>query len=338
LTEAIKGLILKSSGNMSNLPALVKKDLIREPELESLIAEFLRAQDVRESSRDTYRKGLKRFLSWLQSRGVTSPTRETLLEYKDALRDAGLSPLSVSSYIVTVRKFFTWLEVTRGLPNIARGIKGARRTRGFRKDPLTLPQVKELLASIDRREILGLRDYALITLLTTTGLRTIEAIRANVEDVRQEGGEALLWIQGKGRDTKDEPAVLPAETLKPLYEYLTARGPAKKDAPLFTSLSNRNGGGRLNTRTLRRIIKERLRAIGIDSDRLTAHSLRHTAITLSLKGGATIQEAQALARHANINTTLIYSHNIDRIKQAPERRIAAMLSGNTDNTSNTIIP
>ena len=323
---------------MNTLPALVKRDLIREPELESLIAEFLRAQDVRESSRDTYRKGLKRFLSWLQGRGVTSPTRETLLEYKDALRDAGLSPLSVSSYIVTVRKFFTWLEVTRGLPNMARGIKGARRTRGFRKDPLTLPQVKELLASIDRRDILGLRDHALITLLTTTGLRTVEAIRADVEDIRQEGGEALLWIQGKGRDTKDEPAVLPAETLKPLYEYLTARGPAKKDAPLFTSLSNRNGGGRLNTRTLRRIIKERLRAIGIDSDRLTAHSLRHTAITLSLKGGATIQEAQALARHANINTTLIYSHNIDRIKQAPERRIAAMLSGNTDNTGNTIIP
>ncbi len=326
---------------MNTLPALVKKDLIREAELESFIAEFLRAQDVRESSRETYRKGLKRFLSWLQSRGVTSPTRETLLEYKDALRDAGLSPLSVSSYVVTVRKFFTWLETTRGLPNIARGIKGARRTRGFRKDPLTLPQVKELLGSIDRREILGLRDHALITLLTTTGLRTIEAIRADVEDIRQEGGEALLWIQGKGRDTKDEPAVLPAETLKPLYEYLAARGAAKKDAPLFTSLSNRNGGGRLNTRTLRRIIKERLRAIGIDSDRLTAHSLRHTAITLSLKGGATIQEAQALARHANINTTLIYSHNIDRIKQAPERLIAAMLSGNTDNisnTNNTVLP
>lgn len=326
---------------MNTLPALVKKDLIREAELESFIAEFLRAQDVRESSRETYRKGLKRFLSWLQSRGVTSPTRETLLEYKDALRDAGLSPLSVSSYVVTVRKFFTWLETTRGLPNIARGIKGARRTRGFRKDPLTLPQVKELLASIDRREILGLRDLALIALLTTTGIRTIEAIRANVEDLRQEGGEAILWIQGKGRDTKDEPAVLPAETLKPLYEYLAARGPAKKDAPLFTSLSNRNGGGRLNTRTLRRIIKERLRAIGIDSDRLTAHSLRHTAITLSLKGGATIQEAQALARHANINTTLIYSHNIDRIKQAPERLIAAMLSGNGDNisnTSNTVLP
>ena len=115
---------------MNTLPAIVKKDLVREPELESFIADFLRAQDVRESSRETYRKGLKRFLTWLHGRGITSPNRETLLEYKDALRDAGLSPLSVSSYIVTVRKFFTWLETTRGLPNIARGIKGARRTRG----------------------------------------------------------------------------------------------------------------------------------------------------------------------------------------------------------------
>jgi integrase/recombinase XerC/integrase/recombinase XerD len=105
-------------------------------------------------------------------------------------------------------------------------------------------------------------------------------------------------------------------------------------------MSHRNGGARLTTRTLRRIIKGRLQAIGIDSDRLTAHSLRHTAIILSLKAGATIQEAQALARHANINTTLIYAHNIDRIKQAPERKIDALISGNignTDNIENTVL-
>jgi len=326
---------------MNGLPVQVKKEIIREPSFEELITDFIRAQDVRESSRETYRKGLKKFLAWLKARGITSPDRQTILDYKDALRESELSSFSISAYIVVVRKFFTWLEATRGLPNIAKGIKGSRRTNGFRKDPLTLSQVRELLESIDRRELRGIRDYALINLLTTTGLRTIEAIRASAEDVRQEGGEALLWIQGKGRDEKDEPALLPAETLKPLYEYLTARGPVKKDAPLFASLSNRNGGGRLSTRTLRRIIKLRLRAIGIDSDRLTAHSVRHTCITLALQAGATVQEAQALARHANINTTLIYAHNIDRIKQAPERKVAALLSGNNDNTSktdNTVLP
>ena len=84
--------------------------------------------------------------------------------------------------------------------------------------------------------------------------------------------------------------------------------------------------GRLTTRSISRIVKDNLRKAGIDSDRITAHSLRHTAVTLSLLGGATIQEAQSMARHKNINTTLIYAHNINRIKHAPERVIDTMLS------------
>ena len=327
---------------MTGLSVKVKGELARDLPLEELLDNFIQAQDVKPSSRESYRKGIRKFLEWLWARGITNPTRETLLDYKESLKERGLTSFSISAYIVAVRKFFNWLEATRGLPNIARGIKGAKRARGFRKDPLTLPQVKELLRSIDRTELAGLRDYALINLFVRTGLRTIEVMRANVGDIRQEGGEALLWIQGKGRDDKDEFVLLTEETLKPIYEYLKARGDAKPEAPLFSSISHRNGGARLTTRTLRRIIKRRLRAIGVDSDRLTAHSLRHTAITLSLKAGATIQEAQALARHANINTTLIYAHNIDRIKQAPERKIDALISGNignivnTDNMDNTI--
>lgn len=328
---------------MRHLPAKLDRAgaIVREPVLDELVAEFTKAQDVRESSRETYRKGLKKFLQWLKARGITSPSRETILTYRDELRESGLSACSVSSYGQAVSNFFSWLEATRGLPNIARGVKWAKRTRGFRKDPLTLDQALELLASIDRAKLRGGRDYALIGLMLTTGLRTIEVIRANVGDLRQEGGEARLWIQGKGRDEKDEFSLLPADTLKPLHEYLKARGPARADAPLFSSLSNRNGGERLTTRTLRRVIKDRLRAIGIDSDRLTAHSTRHTAITLALQAGATLQEAQALARHEKIETTLIYAHNVDRLKQAPERKVAALLSGNgsnTSNTSNTVLP
>jgi integrase/recombinase XerC/integrase/recombinase XerD len=60
-------------------------------------------------------------------------------------------------------------------------------------------------------------------------------------------------------------------------------------------------------------------------DRLTAHSCRHSAVTFALLGGATVQEAQALARHSDINTTLIYSHNIDRLGAAPEMKIDAVL-------------
>lgn len=316
-------------------PVKVEGGLERKPAIENFFDDFLRAQDVRPSSRESYSKGLKRFLEWLKGQGITNPSRETILAYKESLKASGLSSFSISAYIVAVRKFFNWLEATRGLPNIAKGIKGAKRVRGFRKDPLTVEQVKELLSSIEKTSVKGLRDYALINLLIRTGLRTIEAIRANVGDIRQEGGEALLYVQGKGRDEKDEFVLLTGETLKPIYQYLQARGSAKSEEPLFSSLSRRNGGDRLTTRTVRRIIKTRFHQIGIDSDRLTAHSLRHTAVTLSLKAGSTIQEAQALARHTNINTTLIYAQNIDRIKQAPERKIDALIAGNIGNIGNT---
>jgi len=295
--------------------------------VEGMIAGFLHSLDIRPSSKETYRRALKQFLLWLEARKEMHPSPQTIMEYKNHLRGKGLSSLSISAYIVVVRRFFDWLESSGGYPNIALGVKGAKRAKGFRKDPLTLSQAKELLASIGRSSLLGLRDYALINLLLRTGMRTIEIIRADTADIRQLGGEALFYIQGKGRDEKDEFVVLTPETLRPIYEYLKARGNGKKDAPLFQSQSDRNRGGRLTTRALRYIIKERLRNIGIDSERLTAHSLRHTAITLALQAGATVQEAQAMARHANINTTLIYAHNIDRVKDAPERKIDALLAG-----------
>ena len=68
-----------------------------------------------------------------------------------------------------------------------------------------------------------------------------------------------------------------------------------------------------------------MRAAGIDSERLTAHSLRHSAITYSLLGGATLQEAQQLARHTSILTTTIYAHNINRLAARTENKIDMFL-------------
>ena len=74
------------------------------------------------------------------------------------------------------------------------------------------------------------------------------------------------------------------------------------------------------------IIKKEFRNIGIDSEKITTHSLRHTAITLSLIGGTPLQEVQQMARHTNINTTLIYAHNLNRIESHAEDNIQKLLS------------
>src|SRR5690606_13821788 len=79
------------------------------------------------------------------------------------------------------------------------------------------------------------------------------------------------------------------------------------------------------TRTVRRIMRHYLHQIGIHSHRLTTHSLRHSAVTIALEEGASLQEAQATARHVDLATTLIYAHNLDRIEHAGERRISVAL-------------
>lgn len=296
--------------------------------IQELAKEFINDLDVKSSSKETYKRELRVFINyWMTNLAHKNDlAREDILVFKSFLSDElGLSPLTVSSYILIVRKFFEWLESKKKYPNIAKGIKGAKRVRGFRKDPLILSQIKILLNGIDRSNINGKRDFAIINLLIRTGLRTIEVVRADVCDIRQEGGEAVLWIQGKGRDVKDEFVVLTDDTLRPINEYLAERKNIKDLDPLFASISNRNINQRLTTRSISRIVKKHFKDAGIINKRLTAHSLRHTAITLALQAGATIQEAQALGRHANINTTLIYAHNVNRIMHAPERKIDKLL-------------
>ena len=289
-----------------------------------IIDRYINSLDVKPKTKEAYKKALRQFFKWQEETQRQQIDRADILEYKAFLM-ANYSASTVSAYMTAVRGLFTWLEAEKLYPNIAAGIKGAKAAKGFRKDTLTPLQAKSVLSHIDRSKVEQLRDYAIINLLLRTGLRTIEAQRANIEDIRQQAGQCLLYIQGKGRDSKDAFVILTPATLEPIQAYLTARGRADQSAPLFASHGNRSKGERLTTRSISRIAKEALKAAGIDSDRITAHSLRHTAITFSLLGGATIQEAQQLARHSNINTTLIYAHNIDRINRAPETRLDSYL-------------
>jgi len=310
---------------MENMPVTIMKSELQGAGVAELVERFILSQDVAPSSRETYRRQLSAFLLWLHDRGNTSPDRDTILEYKAHLSAEGLSPFTVSGYMVSVRRFFAWTETYRLYPNIANGVKGAKKPRGFRKDPLTVEQVKRLLNSIPRDVIEGKRDYALLSLMINTGLRTIELERAIVGDIRQQSGQAVLWVQGKGRESKDDFVLLTESVLRPIREYLAARGQLSDNEPLFTTAGNRGRGMALCTRSIRRIVKQRLQGIDIVDGRLSAHSLRHTAVTLSLLSGATLQQAQAMARHANIATTTIYAHNIDRLRDAPEHGIERLL-------------
>lgn len=306
---------------MKELEKFDEGKLTRSLHIPELMADFLAAQDVREISKRAYQKGLKKFFSWLTAEGIAQPDREAILKFKAFLLESGLEANTVNSYLVAVKRFFAFLEGIRKYPNIAKDVKGVKQPKGHLRDSFTPSQVRELLDQIDTSALQGKRDFAIINLMARTGLRTIEVIRANTGDIKQKGGEALLYIQGKGRDSKDDFVILTEKTSKPILAYLKERGRIKPEDPLFASSSDRNKGKKLTTRTVRQIVKDNLRKININDPKLSAHSLRHFFATQSLKGGAPLIQVREAMRHTSIETTEKYLHNIDRIEQGAERYV-----------------
>lgn len=307
---------------MTEIIQVVSGEIVSDNTPAGRAEDFLRSLDVSERSRATYTRSLKQFIGWLADTGrnTLQLQREDILAYKEYLQSSK-SAYTVTLYLTSVRKLYQYLESQKVYPDITRGIKGSKKPRGFRKDTLSQNQLREVLDSMELKSLEVQRDYAMFNLMARTGLRAIEISRALVGDIRQETGQPVLWIQGKGRDSKDDFVILTPEALEPIKSYLKARGRVKKDEPLFCSHSDRNRGEDLTTRSISRIIKNSMRAVGLDDSRLTAHSLRHTAISLSIQGGASLQQAQAMARHSDSKTTLVYFHNLERISLGAEKFI-----------------
>lgn len=288
-----------------------------------LLHRFLNYIDASPKTVQTYTKALRQFFKYLYEHNIIQPKREDVLAFRDNLKALGRKPTTIKNYIVAVRLFFQWTNQEGLYPNIADKIKGAKVDQAHKKDYLTIEQVKDVLDHIDVSTVTGARDYAIIALMVTGGLRTIEVSRANKEDVRNVGDSPALYIQGKGKEEKTDYVKLPLQVFKAIGRYREMLG--EQPQALFVSTSNNNKGKALTTRSISSIVKKRFKNAGFMSERLTAHSLRHTAGTLNLLNGGTLEETQQLLRHSNINTTMIYLHHLDRANNKSEERIADAL-------------
>ena len=290
--------------------------------IQDLTTRFIMNQDVRPSSKRTYQLSIRQYFVWIDKTGISlsEVNRERILEFKQYLLNKGLSSLTISSYITVVRKFYEWLEVERIFPNVAKGIKSPKRQNSFRKSPLTSQQATELLNYFEDRP----RAFAIVNLLLRTGIRSVEAVRANIGDLAMKGGQSILYIQGKGRDDRTEYVVLTERCKKTISDYLATRGRVLKSDPLFVSQANRNRDQRLTTHSMSMLVKTGLKAIGLNDISLSCHSLRHTCAVLILKAGGTIMDARAVLRHSSTVTTEIYTKTIleeQRLANPPEMLI-----------------
>ena len=251
-------------------------------------------------------------------------------------------PNTIKLYLQSVRQFFSWTAASGYYPNVAANVHAPKiRQDAHKKDALTAADVltieksieagaaakieaaadkeKDTAGRISRATEQGKRLYAMYTLAVNAGLRTIEISRANVRDLEIRNGAAVLYIWGKGHTEPDARKPLAPEVYAALRAYLDCRTDRPTgNSPLFVSTGNRSGGKRIAETTISKMLKQAMQQAGFDSERITPHSLRHTAGNNVMQiTGDNLFLTQSYMRHTDPKTTEIYLHR-DTEKQEAE--------------------
>jgi len=170
--------------------------------------------------------------------------------------------------------------------------------------------VKKLLASCDRRRLVGRRDYAILLLLSRLGLRAGEVAGLKLDDVDWRGG--LLLVRGKGGRHDQLP--LPVDVGEALVSYLRRRPRCESRALFLRTAAPREG---LSRSAIGWVVRAACDRAGLP--RVGAHRLRHTAATEMLRQGASLAEIGQVLRHREQKTTAIYA-KVDRKALRPLAR------------------
>ena len=204
-------------------------------------------------------------------------------------------------------------------------MKGVSLSREHKKDCPTPSRAKTILAKMERETAAGKRNYATVPQMITIMLGTIEVGMADIKDLQIRGEMTVLYIQGKGKDEKARYVKIVPKIEDVPRQYLDNRDSVEENQPLFRAASNNSEEKRLGTRGNQEDHQDSHGGSWLQESSLTAHSLHHAAVILSLLEGNTSQEVQGFARHSNMATAQVYAQNLDRDKNQCEKTITENL-------------
>lgn len=267
--------------------------------------------DITENTRLEYGARIKLFIEFVQQNGFT---KNSYLEYKRYLaKRTDLSISTKNKYLIVARVYCKELHRQGYLPiDITQNIKSFKQSRKHKRDGFSEDEVQNILGYLQTlpETHATWRIKALLCLLILQGLRQIEVIRLNISDLDLASKTAL--IQGKGQDDKEIIDLHPV-TVSALKNYIRTYRIA--DGALFTSCSNRNRFERLETRTIRNVLRPIFQELGIEK---TVHGFRHyfTSKLIQSYKGDLLSVAQ-YTRHRSLETLQIYNDNIKRKDDLP---------------------
>jgi integrase/recombinase XerC len=253
--------------------------------------------------------------------GGTVPETELDLE---TLRDwlwqsseqLGLAKTTLARRAAAARAFSAWLARTGRAP-----VDVAARLRAPKSDH-HLPRVlsREQMAGIlDRlairattRDPLAIRDLAIVELLYASALRVSELTGLDPTDLDL----SRLTVRALGKGSKERVVPFGVPAARALIDYLESARPALVATQPTSALFVGARGGRVSARAVYSLVSSLLEAVP-GSGPSGPHTLRHTAATHLLDGGADLRSVQELLGHASLGTTQLYTHvSTERLKSS----------------------
>ncbi len=282
------------------------------------VAEFFTVHIRNKNTRAAYLTAVRSFTAWCAGKGIAALGQVEpvhVAAYIEQLETTASKP-TAKQHLAALRMLFDWLVTGQVLPsNPAHAVRGPRYSVRKGKTPvLSAEEMRELLASIESNTLIGLRDRALLGLLSYTFARVSAAVGMRVEDFYIQGRKSWVRLREKGGKVHDLPTHPNLDSY--LEEYLqTAEFADEPRSPLFRAALGKTG--QLGENALSRcdayhMIRRRTRAAGIRS-KIGCHSFRATGITTYLKNEGRLEIAQQMAGHASARTTSLYDRRDDEV-------------------------
>ena len=232
----------------------------------------------------------------------------------EEMESNGLAPATLRRRLASLRGFFAWL-IALGLldlnpadRHLVRRITASRTADGI-VTVLTADEARRLVDSVDMSKESWFRDQTLMLTLLRCVLRRSEAVAMDYEHLRRAGEHWVLDLP-RAKGGANQTVKVPADTAEQLLEMQAYYD--YSEGPVWRSLSNNSRGRRLSGSSVFNIVQRHARRAGL-AGAIGAHTLRHTGCTLAIEAGATVQQVQTHARHKNIETTMIYVHQRDKL-------------------------
>lgn len=271
------------------------------------------------ASLQAYQADLLAFVDHVEGQGIHQVgelDREVLRQWVWEQSEAGLAATTLGRRVSSLRGFTSWAHATGALPsNLGHSLRPPKSPRTLPR-VLTAEQAVKALESLRDRasggDPVALRDWAIVELLYSSGLRVAEVCGVNTPDIDRD--RQTVTVIGKGNKQRVVPVGLPA--LRAIGDYEQTGRPRLVTADSGEAVFLGAQGRRINPRTIYESVSRLLDSFPGSGPR-GAHTFRHTAATHLLDGGADLRSVQELLGHTSIATTERYTHvSIERLREA----------------------